>query len=132
MGKTRINLYKGSSICPSGCDKIITSHTLGSAGLFTLPITVEKTVCAGYETQAEQTRQAREEMEQQLMDVLLDKIGQDGQVLQSRFNASEKNGVLYVTLRAECREQIGGEVPLTAEDLAAIQAKIPVKEEKEQ
>ena len=131
IGKTRINFYKDSSICPAGCDKIITSHTLGHEGLFTLPITLEKTVYTGYKTAPVRAAELREDMQAQLMDTLLAKIGQDGQVLASSFTASEADGVLYVTLRAECREQIGAEVPLTAEDLAAIQAKIPAKEEKQ-
>ncbi len=131
LGKTRINFYKDSSICPAGCDKITTSHTLGRAGLFTLPITVEKTVYTGYETDATTAAELREELEERLMDTLLAEIGEDGQVLERRFAALERDGALYVTLRAECREQIGVEQPLTDQDLADIQAKIPPKEEKE-
>ncbi len=129
LGKTRINFYKDSSICPAGCDKIITSHTLGSAGLFTLPITVEKTVYTRYEIDPVAAAELREELEERLMDTLLDRIGQDGQVLERHFTAAAKDGAMYVTLRAECREQIGLEQPLTDQDLADIQAKIPPKEE---
>ena len=32
VGKIRINFYKGSSICPQGCDKIIESFALAQAG----------------------------------------------------------------------------------------------------
>ena len=131
IGKTRINFYKDSSICPVGCDKITTSHTLRWEGLFTLPVTLEKTVYTRYGTTAVRAAELQEDMQTQLMDTLLAEIGQDGEVLDSGFAASEENGVLTVTLRAECREQIGTEVPLTAEDLAAIQAKIPPKEEKQ-
>ena len=60
---------------------------------------------------------------------LLASLGEDGQVLSSQFTGSVDGDVMYVTLRAECREQIGAEVPLTDADLAEIQAKIPPKTE---
>ena len=129
LGKTRINFYKDSSICPVGCDKIIESHTLGSAGIFTLPVTLEKTTFVACETVQAESAGLREAMEEQLMERLLAAIGPAGEVTESTFTASEKDGALYVTLRAECREQIGLAVPLTEADLAEIQAKIPVKAE---
>ena len=129
LGKTRINFYKGSSICPVGCDKIIESWPMQSAGLFTLPITVERTVFTARDTEARQQPALREEMEERLMARLVEELGEDGEVLSSQFTASTDGDVMYVTLRAECREQIGAEVPLTAEDLAEIEAKIPPKTE---
>ena len=47
----------------------------------------------------------------------------------ARFSDAAAEGALDVTLRAECREQIGVQVPLTAEDLARIEEKIPKTEE---
>lgn len=131
LGKTRINFYKGSSICPVGCDKIIEEHALGRDGLFALPVTLEKTVYTAYDTRPEAAAELREELEYQLMERLEKLVGQDGQVVSSAFSASEKDGALSVTLRAECREQIGREEPLTEKDLAEIQAKIPKTEEQE-
>ena len=128
LGKKRINFYKGSSICPAGCDKIIVEYTPRSEGLFTLPVTLEKTVYTAYETKPEPS-DGREALEYQLMERLEALIGQDGEVLSSVFTASENNGALTVTLRAECREQIGREEPLTEADLAEIQEKIPKTEE---
>ena len=129
LGKTRINFYKGSSICPAGCDKIIESHTLQSVGVFTLPITLERTVYTAYEIQPAETPGLREQMEELLMQRLLQAVGPDGEVTESQFTASAEDGVMYVTLRAECREQIGTEAPLSEADLAAIQEKIPPKTE---
>ena len=40
---------------------------------------------------------------------------EDGAVLHTAFSREERNGWLYVTLRAECEEQIGMEVPLITE-----------------
>ena len=129
LGKTRINFYKGSSICPAGCDKITVDHPVGSGGWFTLPITLEQTVYTPYDTAPEREDGLREKMEEQLTEELLRQVGQDGEVISSAFTGSERDGALSVTLRAECREQIGREEPLTQEDLAAIQAKIPTTEE---
>ena len=42
---------------------------------------------------------------------LLKQIGEDGKVVSSEFSCSEKNGLLTVTLRAECSEQIAKEQP---------------------
>ena len=42
-------------------------------------------------------------------------IGEDGTVVKTEFSREERGGWLYVTLRAECEEQIGTEVPLITE-----------------
>ena len=131
LGKTRINFYKGSSICPTGCDKIIESYPLQSSGIFTLPVTLEKTVFTSYDTEQRRQEELREEMEERLMERLLAAIGPEGQVTDSTFTASEEEGALYVTLRAECREQIGVEMPLTEAELAEIQKMIPGKTEEQ-
>ena len=131
LGKTRINFYKGSSICPAGCDKIILEHALARDGVFALPVTLEHTVYVPYETHQAQSDDMRQTMEAQLMDTLLAAIGEDGEILSQKFTASQSDGTMYVTLRAECREQIGREVPLTEEDLWEIQLKIPNTEEED-
>ncbi len=131
LGKTRINFYKGSSICPAGCDKIIEEYALQSDGLFTLPVKLEKTVYTAYETRPEPVAGLREELEHRLMERLERIVGEDGRIVSSVYSASEKDGAMYVTLRAECLEQIGREEPLTARDLAEIEAKIPKTEEQE-
>ena len=132
LGKTRINFYKDSSICPAGCDKITYSYPLAVKGVFTLPLTVERTVYAAYETAEAPVPDLEQTLRDRLMDGLKRAIGADGQVVSSRFTRSEKDGALAVTLHAECREQIGRDVPLTAEDLLAIQRKIPKTEEHSQ
>ncbi len=50
-------------------------------------------------------------------------------MVSAAFTASEQNGVLYVTLRAECREEIGRTEPLTEGEYMDIQWKIPETEE---
>lgn len=129
LGKKRINFYKESSICPAGCDKIISSYTLGWPGRFALPLALEITTVTAYEKEPVPAEELREELEAQLMAELLARIGDAGSVTESVFTASETGGVMYVTLRAECTEEIGVTVPLTEAELSAVQAKIPRTEE---
>lgn len=129
LGKKRINFYKESSICPAGCDKIISSYAFGWPGHFTLPLALEIATVTAYEKQSVPAEELREELEAQLMAELLARIGDTGTVTESVFTASEADGVMYVTLRAECTEEIGVTVPLTEAELSAVQAKIPRTEE---
>lgn len=129
LGKKRINFYKGSSICPVDCDKILYVYPFAVEGVFALPLAVERTVVQPYERQSLRAEELRSELEQQLMAELLAEIGEKGEVLSAAFTASESEGVLYVTLRAECHETIGRSVPLTEAELYEIQSKIPVTEE---
>lgn len=129
LGKIRINFYKGSSICPADCDKIIYVYPFAVENVFELPIALEKTVFSPYTRENIQAEELRAELERQLMEELLEDIGEDGEILSSAFTASEQNGVLYVTLRAECREEIGCTEPLTEAELVDIQSKIPDTEE---
>ncbi len=124
LGKTRINFFKGSSICPAGCDKIIESYALQVPGLFALPIWLERAVFVPYEGQ-DVPADRREEMGAVLEDYLDGQIGPEGEVLSARLTG----GTGGMTLRAECREQIGAEVPLTEEDLAEIRRMIPIQTE---
>ena len=57
------------------------------------------------------------------------RIGEDGQVVSSRFTVSEGDGLLYVAFHAECLEKVGEPVPLTEEEIYSINAKIPKTED---
>ncbi len=107
FGKNRINFYKDSSICPPECDKIIETAEARRDGAFMLPLAVERTVLAPYEMCEVPAAELREELEALLMQTLKTEIGGDGTVDDAVFTASEKDGVMRVTLRAECTEQIG-------------------------
>lgn len=129
LGKKRINFYKGSSICPADCDKIIYVYPFAVEDVFALPLAIEKTVFSPYTKQSIRAEELRAELEQQLMTELCGSIGEDGEVVSAAFTASEQDGVLFVTLRAECREEIGRTEPLTEAELMDIQWKIPDTEE---
>ena len=125
LGDRRINIYKDSSICPPGCDKIIEDLTLSVPGVFTLPVAVERTTVSPYETRAVAAEELPEELAQALRDELTRRIGGTGEIVSEEYSVWTADGMTYVTLAAECREQIGVTVPLTAEEIAGIEAKIP-------
>ena len=50
-----------------------------------------------------------------LFSYLLEQIGEDGQVIDTSYTARVSEGQLHVTLTAECREEIGVEIPSTRE-----------------
>lgn len=123
LGKLRINFYKGSSICPAGCDKIIERYELAREGVFCLPLAVEKTVITEYAAESRQAAELREELERMLSDELSDRLGGEGGILSQTFTVSESGGLLRVTLHAECLERAGTAVPLTEEELYLIDSK---------
>lgn len=129
LGKKRINFFKGSSICPVGCDKIIYVYPLAVEDVFVLPLSLEKTRFVAAETESFRAEELRSELEAQLMEELLSDIGPEGTVEDYTFTALERDGMLYVTLRAECREEIGTVRTLTEEELMEIESKIPKTEE---
>ena len=54
-------------------------------------------------------------LEDRLFSYLLEQIGEDGQVVDASYTARVREGQLRVTLTAECREEIGTEVPSARE-----------------
>lgn len=61
------------------------------------------------------TREARDEGESLLRRQLEELLGDTGTAENVRIDAVEQGSWLLVTLRAECLEEIGREVPLTKE-----------------
>ena len=60
-------------------------------------------------------RAAQALLEDRLFSYLLAQIGEDGQVIDTSYTARVSEGQLHVTLTAECREEIGEEIPSTRE-----------------
>ena len=56
-------------------------------------------------------RAARELLERQLAKRLENAVGEDGSVESVRCSAQPVDGCLEVTVRAECREELGRQVP---------------------
>ena len=73
--------------------------------------------CRAYETETVSVdREAAQALlEDRLFSYLQEQIGEDGQVIDTSYTARVSEGQLRVTLTAECREEIGVEVPGTRE-----------------
>jgi similar to stage IV sporulation protein len=133
IGDKRINFYGNSGISDNNCDKIISEHRLGVTGLFSLPVAVVKETERQYGIVQEtvDARQARTALEQSLLDRLAEELGESGQTVETAFSASEQNGWLYVTLRAECIEEIGGVREMSETELQSIQAEYTAGKEEQ-
>ena len=68
--------------------------------------------------------QAREETAQNaLMEVLEQRMREDGKMITAKFAAMPREGGMIVTLKAECAEEIGEEIPMSETKAAAPQKK---------
>ena len=113
IGSGRVNFFRGSSQTPPGCGKIIEEYPLAWEGVFRLPVTLVR------ETVIEYSAQEAEEdpglLEQRLAEALQSRLERRlegrGEALSAHFTARESGGALYVTLRAECREDIAVYTP---------------------
>ena len=111
LGHT-VNFFGKGSISTAGYDKMTTTHILTLPGGREMPLALVKTEYRAYETQpaAIQTAAAQALLEERLLERLEELIGEDGSVLSTSFSVQEGSGLLTVTLKAQCREQIGREV----------------------
>ena len=119
IGRNRINFYSGSRKAHTDCDKIIRKYTLAVPGAFTLPVTVVKETFVPYKTTASRVS-AAERMKAALMDELKSRLAPGGEILTGTFSQSSAGGLETVTLRAECRENIAGIVPMPQSEIDEI------------
>lgn len=103
IGKKRINFYFGGRKDVDECDKIIDKYKMGIEGLFLLPVSLVMEELSFYDSFSGESG-AAEEMQRELYEYLLSQV--DGDVLSSDFTVGESNGLLCVTLRAHCLENI--------------------------
>ena len=116
-GRRRIKFYGGGSVLGADCAKITEYRPAVLPFGLRLPFSLvtERTVAYDTAPARNAAEAAQQEGEAQLLYQLRQTIGEDGTVLKTEFSREERNGWLYVTLRAECEEQIGMEVPLITE-----------------
>ena len=109
----RLDFYKNSSIPWPLYDKITTVHQLTLPGGRGLPLMLRGERCRAYEKETVpiDLEAARTLLEERLLLRLRETVGADGQVLSTQYSARVRGGMLEVTLTAECREEIGMEVP---------------------
>ena len=112
-----VDFYKNSSIPGDGYDKITTVHQLTLPGGRSLPMMLTAEQYRAYETETVSVdpEAAQAMLEDRLFSYLLEQIGEDGQVIDTSYTARVSEGQLHVTLTAECREEIGVEIPSTRE-----------------
>ena len=116
-GRRRIKFYAGGSVLGADCAKIAEYRPAVLPFGLRLPLSLvtERTVAYDTAPARNAAEAAGREGEAQLLYQLHQTIGEDGVVLHTAFSREERGGWLYVTLRAECEEQIGMEVPLITE-----------------
>ena len=114
VGRQRIKLYAGGSVLQGNCDKITEYHGLRLPFGLRLPVTlvVERTVQYTAAPAALAREQAAAQGEAQLKTQLAQAIGDDGVILCTEFSRREASDGLWITLWAECEEQIGADAPL--------------------
>ena len=118
IGKKRIKLYGKGSTLGDDCDKITQCRPVCLPWGLRLPITVAAETVTAYGPSTDLRRsaeEARQEGEALLREQLEALLGDTGTAENVRIDAVEQGSWLLVTLRAECLEEIGREVPLTKE-----------------
>ena len=93
-------------------DKISRTWTLTLPGGEEMPLAVQRETCRAYEleTLAVEPDAAEAMLKERLMEALEEAVG-EGEIVSTEFAAETENGMLTVTLQAECREEIGEFVP---------------------
>ncbi len=121
LGGKRINLYFLGGNPYGSCDKITTYKTLTLPGGAVLPVKIVRDTYEEYDrtTAGLSEEEAGQILSVKLLELLEDEIG-DGWIVSREFETKNDNGVVTVTLHAECVEEIGVERKLTEEEIAAI------------
>ena len=93
-------------------DKISRTWTLTLPGGEEMPLAVQRETCRAYEleTLAVEPDAAEAMLKERLMEALEEAVG-EGEIVSTEFAVETENGMLKVTLQAECREEIGTFVP---------------------
>ena len=93
-------------------DKISCTWTLTLPGGEEMPLAVQRETCRAYEleTLAVEPDAAEAMLKERLLEALEEAVG-EGEIVSTEFAVETENGMLTVTLQAECREEIGTFVP---------------------
>ena len=113
LGKRRVNFAINSGIPEGTCDKITQIWPLEVPGVFRLPLALFRET--RQELRCTETERDRAAAEAALRSLLRQRLLSElsgGDILTERFTVSEGDGLLYVTLRAECLERIDREEAL--------------------
>ncbi|MCD7946729.1 MAG: sporulation protein YqfD [Oscillospiraceae bacterium] len=105
----RLNIYTNSGISFEKYDKIQETWSLSHGEEWQIPISFGRETVRDYTvtSAAIDTEAARAMLEERLGTQLLQELGEDGTVTSTTCTAAETDGILSVTLVAECHEEIG-------------------------
>ena len=106
----RLQFYKNCGISYERYDKIAQTHSLPLPNGGILPVALTREKVREYDlATAPIDPQAAEELLRTQLEQRLNSLmaAHDGQVVSTAFSSSQRDGMLTVTLTAECREQIG-------------------------
>ena len=108
IGNTRLNFFGNAKKELDGYDKIVHEYKLAAEGLFALPISLirEERI---YRPVTAESWENPEEMQQRLLEELERSIR--GEILEHSFSTRRQDGLLLVTLRARCLEDIAESSP---------------------
>lgn len=117
VGKKRINFFGRGSILTTGCDRIITYHSLRLPFGGELPLSLchEREVQYDVQTVTRTEESALDEGKLALLQRLTAQLSEEGSVTWTTFTHRTEGETLIVTLEAECLEQLGEEVPVVWE-----------------
>lgn len=124
----RINLYLNGRISFDNYDKITKENVIKLPTGNILPIAVVTEKYSEYSAAQKELAvlSAEEILQKRLLDRLKLQVT-DGEIVKTEFSTEMDNGVIKVTLKAECLEQIAAERPFTAEELAEAAKPAPEK-----
>lgn len=108
----RIDFFGKGGISFDRYDKISHTWTLTLPGGEEMPLAVQRETCRAYEleTLAVEPDAAEAMLKERLLEALEEAVG-EGEIVSTEFAVETENGMLTVTLQAECREEIGTFVP---------------------
>jgi len=117
FGTHRVKFFSNSSIEGEEYDKITTRRPLRFLG-FSLPVTVVTETFRFYETvPAERRTEQLQEQTGAVLEAYLHSMVEPYGIVKSTLCTSrQKGGTLFVTLTAECEEEIGEQVPIYTEE----------------
>ena len=116
VGAHRLKFFSNSSVEGANCDRIIHQHPWTLFGM-PLPVTVRTECCHFYTVVPEELSQkeAERRMKTVLTAFLEEQVAPYGTVSSTLVSSRRRGDQLWVTLQAECREEIGQRVPLYTE-----------------
>ena len=103
FGENRVNFYGKSRKPLDGYDTIVHEYKLGLKGLFALPIRLIREEGLRYRPAEAESGDAAQ-LQARLEAYLQQQIS--GEIVSRSFSAAEKDGAVYVTMRARCYENI--------------------------